>query len=180
MTTGRENQLTKQVGEYLVSAELCRREFVATTFTGNIPEFDILAVNGSNGTIPLQVKTIKQGTWQLNAGNYLDIEIQDDTDPKQIIKGIKQLTPNVYIATFLIGVIKKEKYRFSYGFTGKLQTLKKLKIKLPSKNNEPDFEFMEFYIKSIIHNAGLKAESIINKCLKNITISPAKFNYFSL
>lgn len=57
MTKGRENQLTKQVGEYLVSAELCRRGFVATTFTGNIPEFDMLAVNGSNETIPLQVKT---------------------------------------------------------------------------------------------------------------------------
>lgn len=111
MTTGRENQLTKQVGEYLVSAELCRREFVATTFTGNIPEFDILAVNGSNETIPLRVKTIKQSTWQLNAGNYLDIEIQDDTDLKQIIKGIKQLTPNIiYVFVKLIGRGKDDFY----------------------------------------------------------------------
>jgi len=38
MTTGRENQLTKQIGEYLVSAELCRRGFVETTFTENITQ----------------------------------------------------------------------------------------------------------------------------------------------
>lgn len=43
MATGRENQLTKQVGEYLVAAELCRRGFIATTFTGNVPDFDIIA-----------------------------------------------------------------------------------------------------------------------------------------
>jgi len=62
---------------------------------------------------------------------------------------LKNYNLNVYIAIFLIGVIKKEKYRFSYGFTGKLQTLKKLKIKLPSKEGQPDFEFMESYIKSL-------------------------------
>ena len=89
---------------------------------------------------------------------------------------LKNHNLNEYIATFLIGVIKKEKYRFSYGFTGKLQTLKKLKIKLPSKNNEPDFEFMEFYIKSIIHNAGLKTESVINKRFSTSPLNSDKVN----
>ena len=45
MATGRENHLVKQVGEYLVAAELCRRGFIATTFTGNVPEFDLLAID---------------------------------------------------------------------------------------------------------------------------------------
>ena len=111
MTTGRENQLTKQVGEYLVSAELCRQGFIATSFTGNVPEFDILAVNGNNETIPLQVKTIKQGTWQLNAGNYLDIEVKDEEKPKQIIKGKKQLTQNIiYVFVKLNGLGKDDFY----------------------------------------------------------------------
>lgn len=87
---------------------------------------------------------------------------------------LKNYNLNEYIATFLIGVIKKEKYRFSYGFTGKLQTLKKLKIKLPSKNNKPDFEFMESYIKSITHKAGLKTESIINKCFNTLPLNDNK------
>jgi len=36
MATGRSNYLTKQAGEYLVAAELSRRGFIATTFTGNV------------------------------------------------------------------------------------------------------------------------------------------------
>jgi hypothetical protein len=47
MATGRDNQLTKQVGEYLVAAEVCRRGFIATTFTGNVPHYDIIASDGS-------------------------------------------------------------------------------------------------------------------------------------
>lgn len=45
MATSREMQPIKQVGEYLVAAKLCRRGFIATTFTGNIPEFDLLAID---------------------------------------------------------------------------------------------------------------------------------------
>jgi len=43
MSKGRKNQLTKQIGEYLVAAELGRRGFLATTFTGNVPHYDVLA-----------------------------------------------------------------------------------------------------------------------------------------
>ena len=43
MRSGRKNLLTKQIGEYLVAAELGRQGLIATTFTGNVPDFDILA-----------------------------------------------------------------------------------------------------------------------------------------
>jgi hypothetical protein len=42
--TGRSNYLTKQTGEYLVAAASSRRGFIATTFTGNVPHYDIAAV----------------------------------------------------------------------------------------------------------------------------------------
>ena len=45
MATGRDVQLTRQIGEYLAAAELGRRGWIATTFTGSVPGFDILAVN---------------------------------------------------------------------------------------------------------------------------------------
>lgn len=70
-------QLTKQIGEYLASAELCRNGFIATTFTGNVPEFDILAIDNDYVTIPLQVKAIRGEHWQLDAGRYLEIEKYD-------------------------------------------------------------------------------------------------------
>ena len=37
------NQLTRQISENLVVAELGRREIVATTFSGSVPDIDILA-----------------------------------------------------------------------------------------------------------------------------------------
>ena len=37
------NQLTRQISENLVVAELGRREIVATTFSGNVPDIDVLA-----------------------------------------------------------------------------------------------------------------------------------------
>ena len=49
MKTGRSKYLTKQAGEYLVAAELSRRGYIATTFTGNVPDYDIIAVDDSGG-----------------------------------------------------------------------------------------------------------------------------------
>lgn len=88
MATGRDIQITKQIGEYLACVELCRRNFITTTFSGSIPEFDIVAVNKENKSIPVQVKTIKRGTCQLNAKDYLEIDFEKY--PKQIIKGKKR------------------------------------------------------------------------------------------
>jgi len=63
------------------------------------------------------------------------------------------LTPKypmtIYSKLFCCTVIEKEKYRFNYGRQAN-KTLPTLKIKLPSlPNGEPDFEFMENYIKSL-------------------------------
>lgn len=74
MATGRSMQLTKQVGEYLVAAELCRRRLIATTFTGNVPDFDILAIDEQYRTVPIQVKTIRGVSWQFDAGKFLKIQ----------------------------------------------------------------------------------------------------------
>jgi len=65
MATGRDMQLTKMVGEYLVSAELCRRGLITTTFAGNIPDFDIVAITESLHSIPVQVKASTKGDWHL-------------------------------------------------------------------------------------------------------------------
>ena len=45
MAEGRKIQLTKQIGEYLVCAELGRRGFISTTFTGNVPKKIIGCLN---------------------------------------------------------------------------------------------------------------------------------------
>lgn len=57
---------------------------------------------------------------------------------------------NKYIAMFLVTIIKANKYRFGYGRKWTLDKMKETIIKLPSnKDGNPDFAFMEEYIKSL-------------------------------
>jgi hypothetical protein len=88
MATGRDTQLTRQIGEYLAAAELGRRGWIATTFTGSLPGFDILAVNPDGRILEVQVKAIRSATWQLNAGQFLKIDIENGV---QFVKGPKQI-----------------------------------------------------------------------------------------
>jgi hypothetical protein len=53
------------------------------------------------------------------------------------------------IGLFLSVVISNEKFRFNFSRKMGSDRLKKLKIKLPSKNKLPNWEFMESYIKSL-------------------------------
>ena len=78
MATGQSNQLTKQVGEYLVASELARRGFIAATFSGNVPHFDLVVTDSRGSSCPVQVKTIKGGSWQFSADKFAEIPVDDD------------------------------------------------------------------------------------------------------
>jgi hypothetical protein len=98
---GRRNKLVGQAGEYLASAELARRNFIATPFSGNVPEFDILAIDNRLKTIPIQVKTIRGGSWQFNGADFLTIEFDGKL---QAITGKKKLTrPNLIYIFVILG-----------------------------------------------------------------------------
>jgi hypothetical protein len=58
-----------------VVAELSRRGFIATTFTGNVPSYDIVAVDEQGGRALGQVKAIEGRTLQLDLRKFARIEI---------------------------------------------------------------------------------------------------------
>ncbi|WP_336975105.1 restriction endonuclease subunit S [Bacillus thuringiensis] len=63
---------------------------------------------------------------------------------------------NIYIAMFIITLIRKEKYRFSYGRKWHLERMKTSTIRLPIQDsNEPDWLFMENYIKTLKYSDNL-------------------------
>lgn len=67
---------------------------------------------------------------------------------------VEILTPlfemNKYIAIFLVTLINKEQYRYSYGRKCSQIKLRNSKIKLPvTPSGEPNWQFMEDYIKSM-------------------------------
>lgn len=53
MATGRSNQLTKQIGEYLVACELARKGLITTTFSGNVPDFDLIVTDFKGSSCPI-------------------------------------------------------------------------------------------------------------------------------
>jgi hypothetical protein len=82
MQKGRNTQLVKQVGEYLVACELARRQLLVATFSGNVPDFDIVAGDDTGRSIPIQVKTIQRGEWQFSVDEFAEITF---SGKKQII-----------------------------------------------------------------------------------------------
>lgn len=74
MQKGRGNKLVGATGEYLVAAELSRRGLIATTFTGNVPHYDIIASDAVGHHVSVQVKASKGGSWQFsNITNFCEI-----------------------------------------------------------------------------------------------------------
>jgi len=63
VATGRSNKLVGQAGEFLVAAELARRGYISTTFTGNVPDYDIVASSIDGRHLSVQVKTALTGSW---------------------------------------------------------------------------------------------------------------------
>lgn len=62
MTTGKRNKLTRQIGEHLVSAVLGTMGYYASPYSGNVPGFDITAVNAESlRSFPIQVKASNGG-----------------------------------------------------------------------------------------------------------------------
>lgn len=63
---------------------------------------------------------------------------------------------NPYIGAFLCTLIRQEGFRYSYGRKWKLARMKDAIIRLPVlSNGEPDWKFMEGYIKSLPYSINL-------------------------
>jgi len=84
--SGLAMQLTKQVGEYRVAAELARRGLLSAAFGGSVPHFDIVASGQHGGHIPVQVKAVATGNWQFDVRSFVDITFDGDT---QVLGAVK-------------------------------------------------------------------------------------------
>jgi hypothetical protein len=63
---------------------------------------------------------------------------------------------SIYVAFFMIPLIRKEKYRYSYGRKWGILRMNESLIKLPvTQDGQPDFAFMENYIKTIQYSKQL-------------------------
>lgn len=71
------------------------------------------------------------------------------TASDHVEKLVPKFEMNVYVAMFLTKLINLEQYRYSYGRKLNQERIKNTVIKLPFKDNKPDWNFIESYIKSL-------------------------------
>jgi hypothetical protein len=64
---------------------------------------------------------------------------------------------NEFIGMFLVCLIRKERYKFSFGRKWKPSRMKESLIMLPvTKDGDPDWQFIEDYVKSLPYSSNLK------------------------
>ena len=122
MGKGYRNNLAKQMAEHLVCAELGRRELVATPFSGNVPNYDVLVADGDGRALPIQVKATRHATWPSNALLWMDIELDARTGVQKY-SGLKPLpTPDlIYVCVALASTDNANRDRYFILTTGELQ-----------------------------------------------------------
>lgn len=101
MKSGRSKKLTGAIGEFLVSAELCRRGLLATPFSGNVPHYDIIASNENGHHMVIQVKAIAKGDWQFDVAKY--VEIKMDGNRQVLGRLTDEPYPNLYCVFVALG-----------------------------------------------------------------------------
>lgn len=57
---------------------------------------------------------------------------------------------NKYNALFIASMIRRQGFKYSYGRQAQMNVVKRETLFCPVKNNQPDFEYMEQFIKNII------------------------------
>lgn len=121
MATGRSNQLTKQIGEYLVAAELGRLGLIAATFAGSVPDYDIVATDSKFRSVLVQVKTVNGTSWQFDIRRFVDVRL----DGKKQIVG-RRVTLSKEIVSVMVALSRYGVDRF---YVLSLRALQDLLIK---------------------------------------------------
>lgn len=96
----------------------------------------------------------------------------------KVLKPLFRLSKNRLL--FLESVINKSVSTFSWGRGSSKESLKNIKLLLPSKNDEPDWDFMEEFIKEIeekyIENVDKYNQENIDKALSVTGLTTADLN----
>lgn len=86
---------------------------------------------------------------------YCSYQSENFSASDHVEKLIPKFRINKYVAMFLATIINKEQYRYNYGRKCSQTRMKQIQIKLPAKNGQPNFDFMEKYIKSLPYSKNI-------------------------
>lgn len=123
-------------------------------------------LNGSAGDIPYLTRTDKNNAWDsfvgeqkgygLDEGNVISVGLDTQTAfyqpisfyTGQNIQIFSHRRMNKYVAMFVIPLLKRQMQKFNWGGNGAtLGRLRRQKIILPETDGQPDFAYMESYMR---------------------------------
>lgn len=145
---------------YLFDISSSRDELISKyTLGGSTPYITSSELNNAISAFVEESPTNNAKTITANRGGSVGEYFYQPKDYLATPVDVRILTPkiniNQYIGLFLVAVLRKEKYRFNYARKMGTGRLEQLRIKLPSKGNEPDFKYMENYIKSLPYSSSI-------------------------
>ena len=139
-------------------------------FNGKCPYISSISVNnGIIGLINSEKSDIHNGntitinrTGSVGEAFYQKYSYVASKDRIRVL--IPKFLMTDFSGMFLATLIQKEKYRFNYGRTWGTSRIKESLIKLPvNEQGEPDWQFMEDYVKSLPYSKNLEAEQKISE-----------------
>ncbi len=86
---------------------------------------------------------------------YCSYQELDFTASDHVEKLIPKFEMNRFTAMFFVTIFNFEQYRYNYGRKASQSRMRQISIKLPAKDDKPDFEFMENYIKSLSYSSSI-------------------------
>jgi len=86
---------------------------------------------------------------------YCSYQPFDFSASDHVEKLIPNFEMNKYVALFLVTIMNLEKYRYNYGRKCSQTRMRQISIKLPAKNGQPDFEYMDNFIKSLNYSGSI-------------------------
>lgn len=104
--------------------------------------------------------TNNAGTITANRGGSVGLFFYQPADYIVTPVDVRILTPkfkiNKFVALFMTTIFRREKYRFNYSRKMGSDRLSKMKVSLPATlNGQPDFAYMESYIKNLPYSASI-------------------------
>ena len=103
MSSGYSNAYVRQIGEYLACAELARQRLFATSFTGNVPEYDLLVCNEKMNSVAVQVKASTTDTWISKATDWMEIEIDEKKKRQKYLRKRRIFNPDLIYILVAVG-----------------------------------------------------------------------------
>lgn len=144
----------------LFTISASRDELMENLTQGGITPY-ITSSDSNNGITSYveEEQTNPSGTITANRGGSVGYFYYQPIPYKATPVDVRILTPkfkiNTYLGLFIKTILQLEKYRYNYSRKMGSDRLARFRIKLPTKDNQPDWSFMENYIKSLPYSSSL-------------------------